>query len=172
MDLPFCSQDLEKEVATCLWSTVTRVVRALQLKTAETETGTGNGVGKRLSLSGQSNLEASRLRRRVEEERLVWRRTMLIMALLMCDCSDLNELLMRLMHNLHASTARGVRCKSRLMNRWIWACRYLKFWTFLRDEAEEKPHHRQKAYAWVFHQKSSYYIFLYNSGVGTGTGAV
>lgn len=42
---------------------------------------------------------------------------MVIMALLMCDCSDLNELLMLLMHNLYASMARRVQCKSCLMKR-------------------------------------------------------
>lgn len=176
MDPSFCSQDLEQGVSLalwnrnvfavpvkilplqaelvgsgqfCLWSTVTRVFRALQLKTAETNWD-WNGVGKRLSLSGQSDLEASRLKRKVEEERLVWRRTILIMTLLMCDCSDLNELLMLLLHNLYASMARGVQCKSCLMKRWICACRCLKFWAFLQD-AEEKPHHRQKAYGWAFH---------------------
>lgn len=39
------------------------------------------------------------------------------MALLMCDYSDLNELLMSVMHNLYASMARGVQCKSCLMKR-------------------------------------------------------
>lgn len=113
--------------------------------------GERDGVGKRLA--GQSDLEASRLTRKAEEKRLVWRRTMLIMALLMSDCSDLNELLMLLMHNLYASMARGVQCKSCLMKRWICACRCLKFWAFLQD-AEEKPHHGQKAYGGAFRWKS------------------
>lgn len=80
----------------------------------------------------------------MEEESLACRRTVIVVALLMWGCWDLNELLILLLHNLCVSVARGVQCKSCHMERWVSAHKCLKVLSIPAKDAEEKPCHRQK----------------------------